>query len=61
MFDITYYTIFISGIRAFANSHSDQDLTKNTDVYIQCHIDEITKGLEIKALPSLQLDILGNW
>ncbi|KAI0227150.1 influenza virus NS1A binding protein [Lamellibrachia satsuma] len=47
------------GIRAFANSHSDSDLTTRTDSYIQANLDEVLQCPERCQLPNIQMKIIG--
>ena len=49
-----------SGIRAFANSFADYELTQKTDNYIIIHMDEIVKGPQTISLPYLQVDVFGR-
>ncbi len=49
-----------SGVRAFANSFADYELTQKTDTYIHYHMSDILKGPEITNLPYLQVDIVGK-
>ena len=48
------------GIRAFANSFADYELTQKTDNYIFVHMDEIVKGPQTISLPYLQIDVFGK-
>ena len=48
------------GIRAFANSFADYELTQKTDNYIMIHMDEIVKGPQTISLPYLQIDVFGE-
>ena len=48
------------GIRAFANSHSDSDLTTGTDSYIQANLDQVLQCPERCQLPNIQMKIIGE-
>lgn len=47
------------GIRTFAHSYSDSDLTLTTDKFIQEHIDEVALCKEVLTLPRIQVEIIG--
>ena len=50
-----------TGIRAFANCHSDCSLTDKTDEFIQSHIDDVVQSKEFLKLPTVQVDIIGEF
>jgi len=47
------------GIRAFANSNSDQDLALETDAFIQENMDNVVLSAHSKTLATIQVDIMG--
>ncbi len=57
---IIFFNCLFSGVRAFANSFADYELTQKTDTYIHYHMTDILRGPEITNLPYLQVDIVGK-
>ncbi len=57
MYNVTFD---IAGIRAFVNSLCDEWLTSKTDAFIQKHMDQIINSPELKTLPNVQIDVLGE-